>query len=125
METWINRRAAALVCGAMLLLPAIGVSAAGAGDTFDLAAYREMKKSDPRTLGLVLTAMRETVFYAQGSIGRPAPCATPRPIPVTKLIDLVEREIAAPTNPAIRAYADNHQVAFVFVSAMKQAAYCD
>jgi hypothetical protein len=106
METWINRRAAALVCGAMLLLPAIGVSAAIAGDTFDLAAYREMKKSDPRTL-------------------RPAPCATPRPIPVTKLIDLVEREIAAPTNPAIRAYADNHQVAFVFVSAMKQAAYCD
>jgi hypothetical protein len=109
----------------VLLLSAVGLPAAGADDSFDLATYRKMKKSDPRTLGLVLTAMRETVFYAQGSIGRPAPCASPKPIPVTKLIDLVDGEIAAPTNPAIRAYADNHQVAFIFVSAMKQAAYCD
>jgi hypothetical protein len=105
----------------MVLLSGI----ARAEDTFTLAAYREMKKSDPRTLGLVLTAMRETVFYAQGSRGGPAPCATPRPVAVSRLIELVDREIAAPSNPAVRAYADNHQLAFVFVNAMKQAAYCD
>jgi hypothetical protein len=109
----------------MLLLSGIGAPPAHAEDTFTLAAYRQMKKSDTPTLGLVLTAMRETVFYAQSSLGRAAPCATPRPIPVAKLIAIVDREIAAPSHPAIQAYADSHQLAFIFVSAMKQAAYCD
>jgi len=98
---------------------------ARSGDTFDLATYREMEKSDQRTLGLVLTAMRETVFYAQKSMGTSVICASPKPIPVTELIERVDREIAAPSNPAVHKYADNDQLAFIFVSAMKNAAYCD
>ena len=53
--------------------------------SFDLATYREMKKSDQGTLGLILTAMRETVFYAQKSVGTSVICASPMPIPVTEL----------------------------------------
>lgn len=94
-------------------------------NTFDLATYRQMEKSDPRTLGIILTAMRETIFYTEKSMGRSVICASPMPIPVAELIDRVDKEIAAPSNPAIHQYADNYQLAFIFVSAMKNAAYCD
>jgi hypothetical protein len=93
--------------------------------TFDLAAYREMKKSDKGTLGLILTAMRETVFYAHKSMGTSVICASPRPIPATELIERVDKEIATPTNPLRHKYEDNDQVAFIFVSAMKNATYCE
>jgi hypothetical protein len=94
-------------------------------DTFNLATYREMEKNDRRTLGLILTAMRETVFYAQESMGRSVICASPMPIAVTELIERVDREIATPSNPAIQKYADNDQLAFIFISAMKNADYCN
>jgi hypothetical protein len=93
--------------------------------SFDLATYREMKKSDKGALGIIFTAMRETIFYAQKSTGTSVICASPRPIPVTELIDRVDKEIAAPTNPLRQKYDDNDQMAFIFVSAMKNAAYCE
>ena len=133
MVTWLNTRVV-LACGAMLMSVAL-VPSARAGDAtslstrsghaFDLATYREMKKSDQDTLGLILTAMRETVFYAQKSMGTSVICASPIPIPVAKLIETVDKEIATPSNPSIRKYADNDQMAFIFVSALKNAAYCD
>ena len=46
-------------------------------------------------------------------------------IPATELIERVDKEIAAPSNPSIHKYADNDQMAFIFVSAMKSAGYCD
>ncbi len=133
MVTWPNTRMV-LACGT-ILMSVIAAPSARAGDapslstnsrvSFDLATYREMKKSDKGTLGLILTAMRETVFYAQKSIGTSVICASPRPIPVTELIERVDKEIAAPTNPLRHKYEDNDQMAFVFVSAMKNAAYCE
>jgi hypothetical protein len=93
--------------------------------SFDLAAYREMKKADQATLGLLLSAMHETVFYAQKSVGTPVICASPKPIPVAELIEMVDKEIATPSNPLNRAYAKNDHMAFIFVSALKKAAVCD
>ena len=47
-------------------------------------------------------------------------CASPTPIPVDELIERVDKEIAAPSR---LKYGDNDQLAFIFVSAMKNAAY--
>ena len=75
-----------LACGT-ILMSVMAAPSARAGDaplpsarsrvSFDLATDREMKKSDQGTLGLILTAMRETVFYAQKSIGTSVICASP------------------------------------------------
>jgi hypothetical protein len=97
----------------------------GGQPSFDLATYREMKKTDQGTLGLLLSTMHETVFYAQKSVGTPVICASPKPIPVAALIEMVDKEIAAPSNPLNRAYAKNDHMAFIFVSALKKAAVCD
>ncbi len=133
MLTWPIIRVV-LACGT-ILMSVIAAPSARAGDapppsarsrvSFDLATYREMKKSDKGTLGLILTAMRETVFYAQKSMGTSVICASPRPIPVTELIERVDKEITAPTNPLRHKYEDNDEMAFIFVGAMKNAAYCD
>jgi hypothetical protein len=92
---------------------------------FDLATYREMKKADQAALGALLSTMHETVFYAQKSVGTPVICASPKPIPVADLIEMVDKEIAAPSNALNRAYAKNDHMAFIFVSALKKAAVCD
>jgi hypothetical protein len=93
--------------------------------SFDLATCREMKKSDQGTLGLILSTMRETVFYAQKSIGTPVICASPKPIPVAELIELIDKEIATPSNSLNREYGDNDHMAFIFISTFKKAAVCD
>jgi hypothetical protein len=58
---------------AAVQLPSYAANSSSAGlyaNRFDLAAYREMKKDDPKTLGLMLTAMRETsACQAPGIIG--------------------------------------------------------
>lgn len=133
MATWLNIRAV-LACG-MILTSLIAAPSARAKDapplstssraTFDLATYREIKKSYEGTLGLILTAMRETVFYAQKSMDTSVICASPRPIPATELIERVDKEIATPTNPLRHKYEDNDKMAFIFISAMKNAAYCE
>ncbi len=122
-----------VACGALFVSVALAPSGhagdanslSASPDTFVLATYRQMEKTDRPTLGLILTAMRETVFYAQKSMGRSVICASPKPIPPAELIERVDKEIATPSNPAIHKYADNDQLAFIFVSAMKNAAYCD
>ncbi len=123
-----------LACGAIFVSAVVAPSghaghanslSARSPDTFDLTTYRQMEKTDRRRLDLILTAMRETVFYAQESMGRSVICASPKPIPPAELIERVDKEIATPSNPAIHKYADNVQLAFIFVSAMKNAAYCD
>lgn len=123
----------ALACGAILasVVVAPGSRAedaiawkAGSPDTFTLADYRQMEKTNRNTLGLILIAMRDTVFYAQKSMGKTVICASPRPIPPAELIQRVDREIAAPSNPAVHRYVDGDQLAFIFVSAMKNAGYC-
>lgn len=133
MNIWPCARAA-VVCAPILASPIVasnaGAQPMASGSThsstsFTLAKYHEMEKADRQTLGLILTAMRETVFYVQKSEGKSVICASPKPIPVEQLMELVDQEIATPSNLAVRKYADNDQLAFIFVSAMKNAAYCD
>jgi tRNA A37 threonylcarbamoyladenosine synthetase subunit TsaC/SUA5/YrdC len=135
MMIWPNSRVAVACWAILMSMPVTTSTHAGdsdslslgtrSRDSFDLATYREMKKSDPGTLGLILTAMRETVFYAQKSIGTSVICASPKPIPAAELIESVDKEIASPSNPSIRKYPDNEQMAFIFVSALKKSASCD
>jgi hypothetical protein len=75
MFIWPNSRVI-LACGAMLISLAMTQTTYAADSaslsthvSFDLATYREMKKSDQGALGLILTAMRETVLGA-GQNGR-------------------------------------------------------
>jgi len=109
----------AVVCG--LITSSI---AAQAQEAFDLAAYRMMKADEPRRLALVLGAMRETVFYAQESMGKPVLCASPMAIPTPTLIEMIDKELATPSNPRHPRYSDDDHMAFIFVSALKKAVAC-
>jgi hypothetical protein len=101
MFIWPNSRVI-LACGAMLISLAMTPTTYAADSaslsthaSFDLATYREMKRSVQGALGLILTAMRETVFCAQNSVGTSVICASPRPIAVPELVAIVDKEIRA------------------------------
>jgi hypothetical protein len=111
--------AIAVACG--LVMASVS---AQAQEAFDLAAYRAMKSSEPAKLALLLGTMRETVFYAQESLGKPVLCASPKAIPTPALIAMIDTEIAVPSNPLHARYNDNDHMAFIFVGALKQAAAC-
>ena len=70
--------------------------------------------------GVTAGAMREAVFYAQHSIGQPVICATPIPIEGAELVEMVDDELAYPTE----AYTDATQVAFVLLTALKLHGEC-
>ena len=112
----------ALIGGVVFAL--VCAATASAQEWFDLRRYGELKGSDRATLEFVLGAMYESVFYAQGSVGTPVICASPQPISGPRLIELMEREIAAPTNPMRPQYADNDYVAFVLMNALKIEGAC-
>jgi hypothetical protein len=95
-----------------------------AQDWFDLAKYREMRTNQPDTLELVLGAMYEAVFYAQGSVGTPVICETPIPLSGMRLVALVDEEIANPSNPMRPEYTDADHLAFVLVNALKTEGAC-
>lgn len=92
---------------------------------FALGDYQEMKKSDPQTLELILSAMMATVFYAQKSIDRSVICASPALIPGNQLIAIVDQEIEKPTHPQFNEYANNTHVAFVLLNALKRVKACE
>lgn len=54
---------------AAVLFTLIWAVPASAQAWFDLGRYRELKRSDRPTLEFVLSAMYESVFYAQGPSG--------------------------------------------------------
>lgn len=95
-----------------------------AAEWFDLGEYRKLEKSDRQTLELILGAMYETVFYAQESVGTTVICATPIPQPGERLMRLVAKEIAHPTNALNSEYGDADHVAFVFMNALKAEGMC-
>jgi hypothetical protein len=94
------------------------------GAVFSVGTYRDMHAEDRASLEFVLGAMREAVFYAQHSIGQPVICATPIPIAGAELVEMVDEELAQPTNPDGGAYTDTTQVAFVLLTALKQHEAC-
>lgn len=97
---------------------------ASAQEWFSLERYEALKQSDRPTLEFVLGAMYESVFYAQGSIGQPVICASPIPIPGPRLIELIDGEIAAPTNPMRPDYSGTDHVAFALLNALKTEGAC-
>jgi len=109
----------AVACG--LVMASVS---AQAQDAFDLAAYRAMKVEEPAKLALLLGTMRETVFYAQESVGKPVLCASPKTIPTPALIAMIDKEISVPSNPLHPRYNGNDHMAFIFVGALKQAEAC-
>jgi hypothetical protein len=112
-----------LVLGMGLAIALWSASASAAG-WFDLAKYRDLKGTDRPTLEFVLAAMYEAVFYAQESVGRPVICASPVPIPGTRLIELIDVEVASPTNPTHQIYTQSDHVAFVLLNALKAEGAC-
>jgi hypothetical protein len=91
---------------------------------FSIGKYREMHDEDRASLEFTLGAMRETVFFAQHSIGQPVICATPIPIDGPKLVEMVDEELQDPTNPDGGPYTEATQVAFVFLTALKRHEAC-
>ena len=113
-----------LIIAAIISL-SVFVSPALADKWFTLDDFQQLKANDIKTAGLVLTAMREAVFYAQSSEGGAVICASPLPISGTRLIEMFEAEIAKPTNLQGRFYDNNDQAAFIFVHALKKEKVCN
>lgn len=91
---------------------------------FTLSDYRELKARDVQTAQLILQAMREAVFFAQESVGKPVLCVSPMPIPGARLIEMFDEEIAIPSNPDKRAYGDLDHVAFILIYALRKHGAC-
>ena len=68
--------------------------------------------------------MREAVFYAQESVGKPVLCSSPMPIPGDRLIKIFDEEVMTPSNPDKRAYTELDHVAFILIYALRQQGAC-
>lgn len=112
------------VLSSILLALFLGTSQGVADTWFTLADGRNLKQENTETAELVLKAMREAVFYAQESVGGSVVCASPQPISGPRLAELLESEIANPTDARGRAYADPDQVAFILMHALKAEGAC-
>ena len=122
MKSWKRLRSLALSLLGVLAVSALNINPSHAEDgvMFSVGTYRDMHAEDRATLEFVLGAMREAVFYAQHSIGQPVICATPIPIEGAELVEMVDDELAHPTE----AYTDATQVAFVLLTALKLHEVC-
>jgi hypothetical protein len=91
----------------------------------DISRYQALKAAEPAALELMLSAMADTAFYAHESVGRSAICATPATIPGPRLVELVDAELAKPSDPAHPQYADNERLALVLVNVLKKEGACE
>ncbi len=117
MRSWKRLRWLALSLLGIMAVSAQNINPSHAEDgvVFSVGTYRDMHAEDRASLEFVLGAMREAVFYAQHSIGQPVICATPIPIEGAELVEMVDDELAHPTE----AYTDATHVAFVLLTALK------
>ena len=99
MRCWKRLRSLALSLLGVLAVSPMNIDPGHAKDgvMFSVGAYRDMHAQDRASLEFVLGAMREAVFYAQHSIGQPVICATPIPIEGAELVEMVDDELAHPT----------------------------
>ncbi len=119
------RLATLMVFGSLAVFgSAISPSYGDESTVFSIGTYREMHDEDRASLEFVLGAMRETVFFAQHSIGQPVICATPIPIAGAELVEMVDEELEHPTNPDGGAYTEATEVAFVLLTALKKHEAC-
>jgi hypothetical protein len=113
----------------IILTPAVLSAGSAAGQDFasvpmDVSRYQELKGSDRPMVELMLSAMFDTVFYVNESVGHTAICATPATPPGERLVKLVDSELAAPSDPGRTEYAANERLARVFVNALKKEGVC-
>lgn len=99
-------------------------SAALAEGWFTLADYNALKQKDQATANLVLKAMREAIFYGQESVGTQVVCASPIPISDERLNELLDAELANPTNSLGHEYTNTDQLAYVLLHALRAEGAC-
>ena len=102
----------------------ISASFAAAEPAFSLAGFRDLREKDPATAVLILQTMREAIFYARESVGDTVICASPVPIPGERIAEMLEKEIAKPTNQQNRPYDDRDPLAFVLLHALRSEGVC-
>ncbi len=100
MTSWKRLRSLALSLLSIMAVSALNINPGHTEDglAFSVGTYRDMHAEDRASLEFVLGAMREAVFYAQHSIGQPVICATPIPIEGAELVEMVDDELAHPTD---------------------------
>lgn len=108
---------------AMLVCAAV-TGPALAQEPVDLTRYEELRANDVPTLEMMLTAMYDTVFYAQESIGGPTICATPIPLSGPRLVHMIDSEIVSPTHPDVSVYEADHRLGFILINALKADNAC-
>ena len=113
-----------IIVSTLLMSLWLTVSSVFAETWFTLAEYNALKTRDAAVAELVLKAMRETVFYAQESLGGPVICASPVPVSGKSISEMLDAEIESPTNNRRRAYRDEDQVAFVLMHALRKQGAC-
>jgi hypothetical protein len=91
---------------------------------FAVSAYEALKAKDRRMAETMLVAMREAIFYAQESVGKPVLCATPVPISGDRLMAMTDEEISHPTAPDRHGYKEIDSLAFVLMHALRKNGAC-
>ncbi len=91
---------------------------------FSVSEYEALKAKDKRMAETILIAMREAIFYAQESVGKPVLCATPIPIPGAQLMAMTDEEINHPTAPERQSYNKRESLAFVLMHALRKNRAC-
>lgn len=102
----------------VILVTAFLAPQARASDWFDLAYYYELQNSDEERLGFILQAMYETAFYSRNVAEGAVICATPNAPSVQELRNIIEEEIAHPTNAMQLSYNETSHVAFILVNGL-------
>jgi hypothetical protein len=91
---------------------------------FPVSEYEAVKAKDKRMAETILVAMREAIFYAQASVGKPVLCATPIPISGSRLMAITDEEISHPTAPDRHSYNETDSLAFVLMHALRKNGAC-
>ncbi len=105
--------------------PALSEIASLSPSGFPVSAYEALKAKDKRMAETILIAMREAIFYAQGSVGKPVLCATPVPISGDRLMEITDEEIGRPTAPdRQQSYKGIDSLAFVLMHALRKNGAC-
>ena len=92
---------------------------------FPVSEYEALKAKDKRMAETILVAMREAIFYAQQSVGKPVLCATPIPISGARLMAITDEEISHPTAPDRHSYNEMDSLAFVLMHALRKNGACE
>jgi len=92
--------------------------------SFPVSEYEALKAKDEKMAETILVAMREAIFYAQESVGKPVLCATPMPILGSQLLAMTDEEINHPTAPDRHSYNKRDSLAFVLMHALRRNGAC-